>query len=52
VRAKANRRQTRSDWMNIERQRGISVVLTDVVAPAAGVDLTPDAKKDIESLHE
>jgi peptide chain release factor 3 len=26
VRAKANRRQTRSDWMNIERQRGISVV--------------------------
>ena len=26
VRAKANRRQTRSDWMKIERQRGISVV--------------------------
>ena len=26
VRAKANRRQTRSDWMSIERQRGISVV--------------------------
>ena len=26
VRAKANRRQTRSDWMAIERQRGISVV--------------------------
>ena len=26
VRAKANRRQTRSDWMDIERQRGISVV--------------------------
>jgi peptide chain release factor 3 len=26
VRAKANRRQTRSDWMNIERERGISVV--------------------------
>src|SRR5436305_14393709 len=26
VRAKAHRRQTRSDWMNIERQRGISVV--------------------------
>jgi peptide chain release factor 3 len=26
VKAKANRRQTRSDWMTIERQRGISVV--------------------------
>ncbi len=26
VRAKANRRQTRSDWMAIERERGISVV--------------------------
>ena len=26
VRAKANRRQTRSDWMSIERERGISVV--------------------------
>src|SRR5881398_1472082 len=26
VRAKANRRQTRSDWMKIERERGISVV--------------------------
>lgn len=36
----------------IAQQRGISVVLTDVVAPANGVDLTPDALKDIESLHE
>ena len=26
VRAKAGRRQTSSDWMNIERQRGISVI--------------------------
>ena len=26
VRAKANRRQTRSDWMGIEKERGISVV--------------------------
>ncbi len=26
VRAKGNRRQTRSDWMGIERERGISVV--------------------------
>ncbi|MBV9439240.1 MAG: OmpH family outer membrane protein [Candidatus Eremiobacteraeota bacterium] len=36
----------------IAQQRGIAVVLTDVVAPAGGVDLTPDAMKDIESLHE
>jgi len=32
--------------------RGISVVVTDPVANAGGVDLTPDAEKDIESLHE
>lgn len=36
----------------IAQQRGVSVVLSDVVAPAGGVDLTPDALKDIESLHE
>ncbi|HTW84797.1 MAG TPA: hypothetical protein VMD91_12060 [Candidatus Sulfotelmatobacter sp.] len=36
----------------IAQQRGISVVLSDVVAPAGGVDLTPDALKDIESLHQ
>jgi hypothetical protein len=33
-------------------KRGISVVVSDVVAPAGGVDLTADAEKDIESLHE
>jgi hypothetical protein len=33
-------------------KRGISVVFGDVVAPAGGVDLTPDAEKDIESLHQ
>jgi hypothetical protein len=27
-------------------------VVSDVVAPAGGVDLTADAEKDIESLHE
>lgn len=36
----------------IAQQRGIAVVLGDVVAPANAVDLTPDALKDIESLHE
>jgi len=32
--------------------RGISIVVTDPVANAGGVDLTSDAEKDIESLHE
>ncbi len=36
----------------VAAQKGISVVFTDVVAPAGGVDLTADAGKDIESLHE
>jgi hypothetical protein len=36
----------------IAQRRGIEVVVSDVVAPAGGVDLTDDAKKDIESLHE
>jgi len=33
-------------------KRNIDVVVRDVLAPAGGVDLTPDAQKDIESLHE
>ncbi|GAC1403439.1 MAG: hypothetical protein NVSMB64_05220 [Candidatus Velthaea sp.] len=36
----------------IAQQRGIAVVVTDPVANAGGVDLTADAMKDIESLHE
>ena len=36
----------------IAQQRGVAVVLSDVVAPVSGIDLTPDALKDIESLHE
>jgi len=34
------------------QKRGIDVVVSDVVAPAGGVDLTADAEKDVESLHE
>jgi hypothetical protein len=37
---------------SIAQQRGISVVVSDVAAPAGGVDLTDDAMKDIETLHE
>ncbi len=36
----------------IAQKRGIEVVVSDVVAPAGGVDLTSEAQKDIESLHE
>jgi hypothetical protein len=36
----------------LAQARGISVVVTDPVANAGGVDLTSDAMKDIESLHE
>jgi hypothetical protein len=36
----------------IAQKRGIDVVVSDVVAPAGGVDLTADAEKDVESLHE
>jgi peptide chain release factor 3 len=36
VRAKANRRQTRSDWMGIERERGISVVTSVMTFETGG----------------
>ncbi len=36
----------------IAEKRGINVVVSGVVAPAGGVDLTADTEKDIESLHE
>ncbi len=36
----------------LAQARGISVVVTDPSAPAGGIDLTDDAMKDIETLHE
>jgi hypothetical protein len=36
----------------VAQNRGVTTVLDDIVAPANGVDLTADAQKDIESLHE
>jgi peptide chain release factor 3 len=36
VRAKANRRQTRSDWMEMERERGISIVTSVMTFEHAG----------------
>ncbi|MDQ2908843.1 MAG: OmpH family outer membrane protein, partial [Candidatus Eremiobacteraeota bacterium] len=35
----------------IAQKRGIAVVVSNEVAPAGGVDLTPEAQKEIESLH-
>lgn len=36
----------------IAEKRGVNVVFSSILAPAGGVDLTADAEKDIESLHE
>jgi len=36
----------------VAHNRGVSVVLNNIVGSATGVDLTADAQKDIESLHE
>jgi Skp family chaperone for outer membrane proteins len=36
----------------VARAHGVSVVVSDVAAAAGGIDLTADAKKDIETLHE
>jgi len=36
----------------IAEKRGVNVVFSNIIAPAGGVDLTEDAEKDIESLHE
>ncbi len=36
----------------VAHNRGVSVVLNNIAGSASGVDLTADAQKDIESLHE
>jgi hypothetical protein len=36
----------------VARQHGITVVVSDVAAAAGGVDLTAEAMKDIQTLHE
>ena len=41
VRAKGERRRTRSDWMGIERERGISVVTSVMTFEHAGLRLQP-----------
>lgn len=44
--------QIERDVKTVAQQRGISVVVTSVAPTAGGVDLTPDAMKDIEAMHE
>ena len=36
----------------VAKNRGVTVVFTNIVAPVSGVDLTSDAEKQVESLHE
>jgi hypothetical protein len=36
----------------VAEKHSIAVVFSEIVAPVSGVDLTADAEKDIESLHE
>ncbi|MBV8354764.1 MAG: hypothetical protein JO101_05560 [Candidatus Eremiobacteraeota bacterium] len=36
----------------VAQNRGVSVVLSTIAAGGQGIDLTSDAKKEIESLHE
>jgi hypothetical protein len=36
----------------VARAHGVSIVISDVAATAGAVDLTADAMKDIETLHE
>ena len=43
--------QINREVKTIAQQRGVSTVVS-TVAPAGGVDLTGDAMKDIETLHE
>lgn len=44
--------QIRREVRTVALAHGVRVVLTDIVGAAGGVDLTADAQKDIESLHE
>jgi hypothetical protein len=36
----------------VAKNRGVTVVFSNIVAPVSGVDLTTDAEKQVESLHE
>jgi len=36
----------------VAERRAVAVVFSDIIAPVGGIDLTDDAEKDIESLHE
>ena len=44
--------QIQREVRTIAAQRGLKVVFINVVAPVGGLDLTGDAEKDVESLHE
>ncbi len=43
--------QIEREVKTVAHERGVSTVVS-TVAPAGGIDLTGDAMKDIETLHE
>ncbi|MBC5815598.1 MAG: hypothetical protein GIW97_03560 [Candidatus Eremiobacteraeota bacterium] len=44
--------QIQHEVQTIATARGLKVVFINLVAPVGGIDLTADAMKDVESLHE
>lgn len=44
--------QIQREVQTIATQRGLKVVFINIVAPVGGIDLTAEAEKDVESLHE
>ena len=44
--------QIQREVQTMAAQRGLKVVFINLVAPVGGIDLTDDAEKDVESLHE
>lgn len=45
-------RQIKREVNTMAAARGLKIVFINIVAPVGGVDLTDDAQRDIESLHE
>ena len=44
--------QVQREMQGIAAQRGLRVVFVNIVVPAGGIDMTDDAVKAVESLHE
>ncbi|MBV8363190.1 MAG: hypothetical protein JO193_01350, partial [Candidatus Eremiobacteraeota bacterium] len=44
--------QIQRQMQGIAAQRGLKVVFVNIVVPAGGIDMTDDAIKAVQSLHE